>query len=312
MPKPTSKTPKKSDKKPALKAVKTRAVVPSAADPLLQTYFKEILKYPLLSREEEHEIAVKYFKTKDKEALQKLVTSNLRFVVKIAYEYLHYRIKLLDLIQEGNMGLVKAVQDFDPYKEVRLTTYAVWWIRSYIQDAILRNYSLVKMGTTQAQKKLFYRLRSEQQKLEQMGMVPSQNTKLLASRLDVKEKEVEEMEQRMSGSDLSLNAPMSTEDRKEHIQNLVDPAEPVDVSLGDAEQKQIFSKIIKEFSQSLEGREKVIFNQRLVSENPMTLQEIGEKYGFTKERARQIEEQLKNRLKEFVKSHYPDYKLLAD
>src|SRR6185437_11824680 len=141
---------------------------------------------------------------------------NLRFVVKIAFEYVHYRVKLLDLIQEGNMGLVKAVQEFDPYKDVRLTTYAVWWIRSYIQDAILRNYSLVKMGTTQAQKRLFYRLRKEQKKLEQLGISPGENVKLLASRLDVTEKEVREMDQRLSQNDYSLNAPTTHEEKKDH------------------------------------------------------------------------------------------------
>jgi RNA polymerase sigma-32 factor len=125
-------------------------------DPLFQAYLREIKKYPLLTKEEEHELGIRYFEKKDREALQKLITSNLRFVVKIAFEYVHYRLKLLDLIQEGNMGLVKAVQEFNPYKDVRLTTYAVWWIRSYIQDSILKNYSLVKLGTTQAQKRLFY------------------------------------------------------------------------------------------------------------------------------------------------------------
>jgi RNA polymerase sigma-32 factor len=283
----------------------------SKTDPLLQAYLREVQRYPLLTREEEHELAVKLFEHKDRDALQRLVTSNLRFVVKIAYEYVHYRAKLLDLIQEGNMGLVKAVQEFNPYKDVRLTTYAVWWIRSYIQDSILKNYSLVKMGTTQAQKKLFYRLRSEQAKLEQMGIVPEQKVKLLASRLDVREKDVEEMDQRLSGADLSLNAPMSEDDRKEHMQSLADPAEPHDVTLGNAEQRELFSKILRQFSDTLEGREKVIFSERLVSESPLTLQEIGDKYGVTKERARQIEEHIKTKLRKYVEEHYPDYELLS-
>jgi len=291
---------------------KSNSVSVTATDPLLQAYFKEVQRYPLLTREEEHELAVKFYENKDRDALQKLVTSNLRFVVKIAYEYVHYRQKLLDLIQEGNIGLVKAVQEFDPYKDVRLTTYAVWWIRSYIQEAILKNYSLVKMGTTQAQKKLFYRLRSEQNKLEQMGVSPQQNVKLLASKLDVREKDVEEMDQRMGQHDLSLNAPMTTDEKKEHLQNLADPSEPLDVSLGDAEQKEIFSKILRQFAETLEGREKVIFTDRLISEDPLTLQEIGDKYGVTKERARQIEEQIKEKLRNYMKSHYPDYDILSD
>jgi len=260
-----SETPKSIVKRPG------RAVTVSHVDPLLQAYLREVQKYPLLTREEERELAIKYHKTGDREALQRLVTSNLRFVVKIAYEYVHYRLKLLDLIQDGNMGLVKAVQEFDPFKEVRLTTYAVWWIRSYIQEALLKNYSLVKMGTTQAQKKLFYRLRSEQNKLEQMGMVPGNETKLLASRLDVREKDITEMTQRLSAVDMSLNAPISSDEKKEYIQQLVDPTEAVDVSLGDAEQKQLFSKILAQFSASLEGREKVIFSERMVKNAPAKL-----------------------------------------
>ncbi len=148
-----SSVPPGETKSKALVKKPSSSVAVSRVDPLLQAYLKEVQRYPLLTREEEHELAIRVREHGDREALQRLVTSNLRFVVKIAYEYIHYRVKLLDLIQEGNMGLVKAVQDFDPYKEVRLTTYAVWWIRSYIQDAILKNHSLVKMGTTQAQKK---------------------------------------------------------------------------------------------------------------------------------------------------------------
>lgn len=294
---------------PAKKRKASTSIAPT--DPLLATYFREISKYPLLTKEEEHELAVKYYETKDREALQKLVTSNLRFVVKIAYEYLHYRIRLMDLIQEGNTGLLKAVQDFDPYKEVRLTTYAVWWIRSYIQEAILKNFSLVKMGTTQAQKKLFYRLKKEQQKLEEMGLSPGQNVKLLASKLDVKEREVEEMSQRLSGSDVSLNAHIGDDERKEHIQNLADPEAPVDQRLGDEEQAKLFKEVLKKFGQTLDGREKLIFQNRLISENPLTLQEIGDKYKVSKERARQLEEQVKDKLKKYVAQHYPDFNILT-
>ena len=308
---PVAPTPNLATPKSKALVKKTSSVAVSRVDPLLQAYLKEVQKYPLLTREEEHELAIRVREHNDREALQRLVTSNLRFVVKIAYEYIHYRVKLLDLIQEGNMGLVKAVQEFDPYKEVRLTTYAVWWIRSYIQDAILKNHSLVKMGTTQAQKKLFYRLRSEQNKLEQAGLGTENKTKLIASNLDVREKDVEEMSQRLSAVDMSLNAPVGTDEKREHIHQLVDASEPVDVSLGNAEQKELFSKILKSFSETLEGREKVIFAERLISEEPLTLQEIGDKYGVTKERARQIEEQLKAKLKTYVQEHYPDYHLLA-
>ena len=317
------KSPKKSAKKdapnPKKKTLVSKGVVkrpPSVGvapvDPLLQAYLREIQRYPLLTRDEERDLAVKYHQTQDREALQKLVTSNLRFVVKVAYEYVHYRLKLLDLIQEGNMGLVKAVQEFDPYKDVRLTTYAVWWIRSYIQDAILKNYSLVKIGTTQAQKRLFYRLRQEQRKLEQMGILPQERVKLLASKLDVKEKEVEEMQQRLSANDLSLNAPVTEGEDRQRIQTLADPSAPPDEVLGETEQAELFKKVLHEFARSLEGREKVIFHDRLISENPLTLQEIGDKYKITKERARQIEEQIKGKLKDYVSEHYPDFNILTE
>jgi RNA polymerase sigma-32 factor len=299
--------------KPISRGSRSTSLATFPEDPLLQAYLREIQKYPLLSKEEERELAVLFTETQDRETLQKLVTANLRFVVKIAFEYIHYRVKLLDLIQEGNMGLVKAVQEFDPYKDVRLTTYAIWWIRSYIQEAILKNYSLVKMGTTQAQKRLFYRLRKEQKKLEQEGISPSQGVKLLAQRLDVKEKEVEEMSQRLSQNDLSLNSPLNNnEEKTERISHLVAPQAPADETLASAEQEILFKQILKKFGETLEGKEKVVFYDRLVSENPMTLQEIGEKYKFTKERARQIEEQVKEKLKKYMQEHYPDFDILAN
>lgn len=302
--------PSLSAKRVLPKRAGSTSIAPS--DPLLQAYMKEVGKYPMLSREEERELAIRFLETKDRDAFQKLVTSNLRFVVKIAYEYVHYRMKLLDLIQEGNMGLVKAVHEFNPYKDVRLTTYAVWWIRSYIQDAILRNYSLVRMGTTQAQKKLFYRLRAEQARLERQGIAPPERLKLLASNLDVREKDVQEMDQRLAGHDYSLDAPTTVDEKQSHLQLLADKEEAVDVKLGDSEQRELFRKMLLEFAKTLQGKEKVFFDERLISENPMTLQELGDKYGVSKERARQIEAQIKEKLRQYVKEHYPDYDLLVE
>lgn len=300
-------------KKATLKPLSSKKGWVTVSDPLLANYLREVNKYSLLTREEERVHAIQYYENKDREALQALVTSNLRFVVKIAYEYVHYRVKLLDLIQEGNMGLVKAVQDFNPYKDVRLTTYAVWWIRSYIQDAILKNHSLVKLGTTQAQKKLFYRLRREQRKLEPLKLPRSEQTQLLAERLEVTPKEVEEMDVRLSGFDLSLNAPTQTDEKKEHLDNLTDPSLiPIDDRLADDEQRVLFANILRQFSDTLEGRDKVFFTDRLIAETPLTLEEIGAKYGVSKERARQIEEQLKHKLKTYVTEHFPDYNLLVE
>lgn len=292
--------------------VTSRASGLTTTDPLLQAYMTEVKRYPLLTRDEEKDLAIRAFERGDRDAIQKLVTSNLRFVVKIAFEYVNYRLKLLDLIQEGNMGLVKAVKEFNPYKDVRLTTYAVWWIRSYIQDAILKNYSLVKMGTTQAQKRLFYRLKAEQAKLEREGIDRGDQVKLLAARLDVKEKEVREMDQRMSSADLSLNNPLSSDDQGRHLDRLTDPGAAVDESLGESEQLTLFKKVLGEFGASLEGREKVVFEERMISEKPITLLEIGKRYGVSKERARQVEEQIKKKLKAYVQEHYPDYELLTE
>ncbi len=283
----------------------------TSRDPLLQSYLREIQKYPLLSREEERQLALKYYHDKDRESLQKLVTSNLRFVVKIAYEYAHYRVKVLDLIQEGNAGLLKATQDFNPYKDVRLITYAVWWIRSYIQEAILKNYSLVKMGTTQAQKRLFYRLRLEQKKLEENPpLSKSDQVKLLASTLDVSEKEIVEMDNRLTHHDFSLNTPIA-DGEKDHLQSLEAKELLPDNDLMELEQQTLFKKLLTQFGDSLVNREKWIFENRLLSENPLTLQEIGDRYGITKERARQLEEQLKAKLKDFISKNYPDFELVA-
>src|SRR3989338_8670188 len=175
-----------------------------------ERYIQEVLRYPMLSRDEEFELAVHYWKNKDLEAAHKLVTSNLRFVIKIANEYANYGLKLMDVVQEGNMGLMRAVKTYNPYKNTRLITYAVWWIRSYIHDYIQRNWSLVKIGTTQAQRKLFYKLQKEKQKLDQYDLEAS--PKLLAQKLGVREKDVIEMDQRMHSRDISLDAPLKADE----------------------------------------------------------------------------------------------------
>lgn len=276
----------------------------------MSAYMKEVNRYELLTREEERALAEKVFLKQDRQAFQELITRNLRFVVKIAYEYVHYRVKLLDLIQEGNTGLVRAVKEFNPYKDVRLTTYAVWWIRSYIQDAILKNYSLVKMGTTRAQRKLFYRLRAEQRNLEKEGLIPHQEVKLLASRLEVREKDIEEMDGRLGGGDLSLNAPIGGEETgKSHLHMLEDQSAGADEIVANVEQQNLFKELLTDFGKALEGREKIFFDDRLVAEKPRTLQDLGNQFGVSKERARQIEEQIKKKIKTYVQERYPDYDL---
>jgi len=227
--------------------------------------------------------------------------------MKIAFDYAKYGSKLMDLIQEGNLGLVKAIKEFNPYKEVRLTTYAVWWIRSYIQDYLLKNWSVVKIGTTKAQKKLFYRLKQIQNNYEKMGITP--HPKAIAHTLNVKVSDVELMQKRLASKDTSLNTPIQNDGNK--TQSFEDFLEDKDVTqtdilLSEAENKNQFQLAIEEFKDDLTERELDILDNRLLAEKPQTLLEIGKKYGFSKERARQIEEKIKNKLKSFLSEHYPD------
>lgn len=270
------------------------SLVPSSTDPVT-TYLQELRKYPLLSREEEHKIALRYWQTKDPEAAQVLVTSNLRFVVKVAAEYARFGARMIDLIQEGNVGLMHAVREFDPNKGTRLITYAVWWIRGYIQEYLMKQYSLVKIGTTHAQKKLFYQLQKEKEALDAMGFSPT--LQLLSSRLGVSEQDVETMSQRMSGRDVSLDAPLdedsgfSLKDLRAGVSESPDEALSKDELLGHLKEK------IEKIRPSLSTKEQIILDERLLSDDPLTLQEIGEKYSITREAVRQIEAKLIGKLR---------------
>jgi len=303
----------KSSEESLLPTISSPALAPDISPKdrnLLSLYMNEVGRTPLLNPEEERALAIRFYESHDKESFQKLVQANLRFVVKIAFEFSRYGAKVLDLIQEGNVGLLKAVQDFNPYKDVRLTTYAVWWIRSYIQDYLLRNWSVVRIGTTAAQKKLFYRLKKEQQKLELAGIKPE--PKAIAMNLGVEESDVKMMQERLSGGDISLSSP-SGQDQEEVgftlINRVADETPLASEQLESSEQGTLFHQALQEFVLILEERDQKIFNDRLLSEKPKTLLEIGEEHGFSKERARQIEERLKDRLKEFLSEKYPDISL---
>jgi RNA polymerase sigma-32 factor len=262
----------------------------SAADPVT-AYLAEIRRYSLLTREQEHELAIRYRETGDPKAAEILVTSNLRFVVKVAAEYSRFGAKLIDLIQEGNVGLMHAVREFNPYKNVRLITYAVWWIRGYIQEYLMRQYSLVRIGTTQNQRKLFYRLQKEREALDAAGQEP--NYALLAGRLGVSEEEVETMSQRLSGRDVSLNQPL---DGENSVASLLDyeasNEESVDDQLGRAEEIEVLKRNLEIIRPSLSTKEIYLLDERILSEDPLTLQEIGDHYGVTREAVRQLEARL--------------------
>ncbi len=266
----------------------------------LATYLSEINQYSLLTADEEQRLA-RRFKKGDLPAGHRLVTSNLRFVVKVAYEYRSYGIKMADLIQEGNIGLMKAVQKFDPNKGIRLISYAVWWIRAYIQNYILKSWSLVKLGTTQAQRKLFFSLARTRRELEKLGEADGGGTAVnvddIAKKLRVKPQEVREMEQRMGGRDLSLDAPMGEDGGNSHVDFVVSQSTAQDDELGDKEEAGLINQRVKVALGRLDPRERFIIEQRVMNERPMTLKELGEHFGFSRERARQLEIRAKDKLK---------------
>lgn len=272
-------------------------------DPL-QRYLSEMRRYPLLSREEERDLAIRYKEHEDIQAAYRLVTGNLRLVVMIAREYQKATRNLLDLIQEGNIGLMEAVKNFDPYRGVRFPSYAVWWVRAYIIRYLINNWRMVKLGTTQAQRKLFFNLQKEKDRLAAEGIVPG--PKLIAQRLDVKESEVVEMEQRLSSRDLSIDASADDGEGGSLLDVLSSGQGTAEDEFANAEFKQRVDAKIREFGEMLKDKESVIFHSRLTSEQPLTLQEIGDQYGISRERVRQIEERLKKKLKAFLLDEIKD------
>ena len=262
----------------------------------LDRYIAEINQFPLLTPEEEFTIAVRLKKFNDMAAAEKLVVSNLRFVVKVAHEYRNYGIKLADLIQEGNIGLMHAVKKFDPYKGYRLISYAVWWIRAYMQNYIIKTWSLVKIGTTQVQRKLFFKLGQAKKKLEALSQ-KSPEFGEIAESLGVKSGEIQEMDLRMTNRDVSLDAYINDDSGATHIDYLTYDGENQEAALIKKEETEIVSKHIAGALAKLSEKEEFIIKQRVMADNPMTLQEIGDRYKITRERARQIEKQALKKLR---------------
>lgn len=270
----------------------------TVADPVAR-YMQEIGRYKLLTREQEQELAIRFRETGDPKAAEALVTSNLRFVVKVAAEYTRFGARLIDLVQEGNVGLMHAVKEFNPYKNVRLITYAVWWIRGYIQEYLMRQYSMVRIGTTANQKKLFYQLQKEREKLERIGL--EQGIAQISGRLGVPENEVLEMHSRLSGRDVSLDAPVSEDgnSRMLDLQSEPDSTNLID-ELGSREEVAQLIEKLEELRPTLNERELVLLDERLLADEPLTLQEIGDKYGTTREAVRQMEVRLMKKIKDLV------------
>ncbi|MCI0495710.1 RNA polymerase factor sigma-32 [candidate division KSB1 bacterium] len=308
---------KKTGKKPAVKnAVELeknkKAETDRSADKALikfdplQRYLSEISTYKLLTREQERELGIRVRKYGDKEAAYQLVTSNLRLVVKIALEFQRVWMQnLLDLIQEGNIGLMQAVKKFDPYKNVKFSYYASFWIKAYILKFIMDNWRLVKIGTTQGQRKLFFKLKKEKQKLVDLGFDPK--PKLLSERLGVSEREIVDMDQRLDGWDVSLDAPLKDDSDTERIEFLSTATESIEDQVSKKEIEVLLQNKIAEFRKKMTPREIEIFDLRIYSDNPVTLQEIGDRYGISRERVRQVEKNIIKKMREFFKKEIPDF-----
>jgi len=279
--------------------------LPAISNPALHRYLQEVSQYELLSREETEELAVRFQETGDPDAAYRLVSSNLRLVVKVAMDFQKYWMQnFMDLIQEGNVGLVQATKKFDPYRGVKFSYYAAYWIRAYILKFIMDNWRLVKIGTTQAQRKLFFGLNKERKLLEAQGFQPE--VELLADRLNVKESEVIEMSQRMDNWDVSLEAPVRSDSEDEQKNFIPQEGPAIEELVASQEIRDRLGEVLGEMRDKLNEKEQVILQRRLLSDDPLTLQTIAEQFGISRERVRQIEANLLKKLKKQLEIDMPD------
>jgi len=257
----------------------------------LHSYLREIQTFPMLEREEEFMLAKRWREYDDTEAAHQLVTSHLRLVAKIARSYQGYGLPLADLISEGNVGLMRAVKGFDPDRGFRLATYAMWWIRAAITEYVLRSWSMVKIGTVAAQKKLFFGLRKIKDKLKiiDAGELSPEQTAQIAEAMDVPEADVTVMNRRLTAGDVSLNAPLTGEDATEHLDLLVDDRADQETLLQESEEGQLRSRMLTTALKTLKDRERHIITERRLKEEPSTLEDLAKIYGISRERVRQIE-----------------------
>lgn len=263
----------------------------------LTLYLSEINRIPLLSADEEKSLALRFREEGDLQAAHALITANLRFVVKVAGEYRSYGMKMLDLIQEGNIGLMMAVRKFDPSKGVRLISYAVWWIRAYIQNHIISAWSLLKIGTTQAQRKLFFKLNQAKQAI--ISMTGESDLHSAALTLDVKDSEAQEMEQRLRG-ELSLDVEMFEGEGGTFLESLPDLRQNQEELLAEYQESDILERGVASALQNLNEKERFVIERRVTSESPMTLQEIADHFSLSRERVRQIEEGALKKMKRLL------------
>jgi RNA polymerase sigma-32 factor len=279
--------------------------LPVLSNPALHRYLQEISQYELLSREETEELAIRFRETGDPNAAYRLVSSNLRLVVKVAMDFQKYWMQnFMDLIQEGNVGLVQATKKFDPYRGVKFSYYAAYWIRAYVLKFIMDNWRLVKIGTTQAQRKLFFSLNKEKKLLEAQGFQPE--PKLLAERLNVKEKEVVEMSQRMDSWDVSLESPVKNDSDDEQKSFIPSDDPSIESRIAGKEMKQRLQELLEKLKETLNDKERMILEERLLNDEPLTLQNIADKFAISRERVRQIEVNLLAKMKKYLETEMPD------
>ena len=279
--------------------------LPTVSNPALHRYLQEISQYELLSREETDELAIRFREHDDQDAAYRLVSANLRLVVKVAMDFQKYWMQnFMDLIQEGNVGLVQATKKFDPYRGVKFSYYAAYWIRAYILKFIMDNWRLVKIGTTQAQRKLFFSLNKEKKLLEAQGFKPE--VKLIAERLSVKESEVIEMSQRMDSWDVSLESPVRSDSDDEQKSFIPSGGPAIEDIVAGEEMKERLAELLTVLKEKLNDKEKMILEERLLTDEPLTLQTIADRFGISRERVRQIEVNLLKKMKKYLEIEMPD------
>jgi RNA polymerase sigma-32 factor len=294
---------------PDLELPETKAAAGTTAlsrrDPF-QAYLREVQRYPLLTADQEKTMTREYAETQDPAIARKLVTANLRLVIKLAYEYRRAYKNMMDLIQEGNIGLMQAVSRYDPYRGVKLSSYSAWWIRAYMLRFILNNWRLVKLGTTQAQRKLFFNLNKQKAKLTAMGIDPT--PALIAERLGVKEGEVVEMDRRLGSSEASLDAPLGDSEgrRVARVELMPSEQKSTDDRVASAQLGELLNEHLAAFRERLDGKNLIIFDKRLVADEPLTLQKLGDEFGVSRERVRQLEARLAGKLRDYLKQHLGD------
>ena len=301
-------TPAKEHKPRSVPDIPASPVVDKSLAPYdpLQRYLEMVRKTPRLTHEEEQQLAVRVMHSGDEEAALKLVTSHLWLVVAISFEFRNQFQNMLDLIQEGNIGLMRAVKRFDPFKGARLPTYAAYWIRAYILKYILDNWRLVRVGTTNIRRKLLYNLNKVTQELRAAGVEPS--PKLLAEHFDASEEDVQAVQKSLSSADVSIDGAVSEDSKRTYAEVIGDKAPGHDETLGDEQVMGLVKMHIADFAQPLKASDRTILYERLMSDEPMTLAEIGEKHGVTREAIRQAETRLIKKLKKYLEEKIPDLK----